>query len=249
MTTETELPPWAAKLPDWVRPDEFRWLARRPWIAGFIRPDDYSLEPAEARFERAQRDIRRQYGFAAGHQPELVALRGGMETTALRFSTGTSNLGIVRGVSVQTSSPGHVSGIAVPFGKPSTPVVVAGDVACIEQFDAESFAPLPPSCPLRVDHDPASSLGRVVDIRRKAEGLAIKARIDTADRQLWAMRWLRGEWSSLSIGFAGSPAFDDWSSTPQGWPLRTVRGARLVEVSVVKQPAYPSARILEVTGP
>lgn len=249
MTTDTELPPWAAKLPDWVRDDEVRWLARRPWIAGFIEPKDYSLDPAIARFERSQRLIRTDVTATATRStrhPELISLRG-METTSFRYSAVTENIGVVRGVSIQTSNPGHISGLAVPYQKRSTPVIAAGGVLCVEQFDRDSFAKLPLSVPLRVEHDEASSLGQVTERRHTSDGLAIAARIDTDDRQLWAERWVRGQWSSLSIGFAGSSILDDWSATREGLALRTVRGATLIEVSVCRDPAYPQARITEVT--
>ncbi|WP_204802234.1 HK97 family phage prohead protease [Mycobacterium riyadhense] len=241
------LPDWVKRLPEWVRDDEIRWLARRPWVAGFVEPRDFSLDPAIQRFERSQREIRRGYRVATDRQPELVAVRGHMETTMLRYSTVMAGPGITRSLSMSTTNPGRIRGIAVPFGKHSTPVAVAGDVLCIEQFDAKSFAPLPPSCPLKVEHGELSPLGRVTDIRRRTEGLAIEARIDTADRQMWASRWVHGRWSSLSVGFAGGAIFDDWSTTtPDGYPLRTVRGAHLIEVSVCRNPAYPSARITEV---
>ncbi|MCV6984160.1 HK97 family phage prohead protease [Mycobacterium shinjukuense] len=48
------------------------------------------------------------------------------------------------------------------------------------------------------------------------------------------------------MGFAGGAVFDDWSATPEGYPLRTVRGAHLLEVSVCREPAYSNARITEV---
>ncbi|OOK79246.1 caudovirus prohead protease family protein [Mycobacterium kansasii] len=240
--TSAELPPWVHKLPDWIRDDEVSWLAARPWIVGFIRADDYSLNPAIERFERSQR---RMPVTTRTREPHLLTVRG-LETTSLRFTTAPSGAGVVRSVSVQTNNAGRIRGIAVPYTEPSTLVVVAG-IVCREQFDRHSLTPLPPSLPLNVAHDAeAPPLGKVTSLRHTQAGLAVEAQIDAPDRQQWLQRWIRGTWSSLSIAFSGAAIFDDWAVSNDGYPLRTVRGARLVEVSVVRDPAYSSARITEV---
>lgn len=238
-----DLPDWVRNLPDWVRDSEVRWLAKRPWIAGFIRQLDYSLDPAVQRFEESQRR------FGVAHRsiddPAEVITARGLETTALRFTTVTSP-GITRHVNVKSPQASHIKGLAVPYNQRSEPVQVSG-IITLEQFDRNSFEPIPPSCPLRIDHDHLQTLGRVTALRHTSAGLAIEADIDQEHRGEWLHRWLRGEHSSLSIGFAGAPIFDDWS-TWGGVPLRTVRHAQLVEVSVVRSPAYPTARIIEVTA-
>ncbi|MGV7311980.1 HK97 family phage prohead protease [Mycobacterium kansasii] len=238
----SELPPWVNRLPDWVRDDEVSWLAKRPWIVGFIRADDYSLNPAIERFERSQR---RMPVTTRTREPELLTVRG-LETTSLRFTTAPSGAGVVRSVSVQTNNAGRVRGVATPYGEVSTLVVVAG-IVCREQFDRHSLTPLPPSVPLRVAHDAeAPPLGKVTTLRHTQAGLTIEASIDTPDRQQWLQRWIRGTWSSLSIAFSGAAIFDDWDVSNDGYPLRTVRNARLIEVSIVHSPAYRTARITEV---
>ncbi|MGV0494106.1 HK97 family phage prohead protease [Mycobacterium kansasii] len=236
------LPPWVERLPNWVRDDEVHWLASRPWIVGYIRADDYSLNPAIERFERSQR---RMPVTTRTREPELLTVRG-LETTSLRFTTAPSGAGVVRSVSVQTNDAGRIRGIAVPYTEPSTLVVVSG-IVCREQFDRQSLTPLPPSLTLRVEHDAeAPALGKVTSLRHTQAGLAVEAQIDAPDRQQWLQRWIRGTWSSLSIAFSGAAIFDDWDVSNDGYPLRTVRSARLVEVSVVRDPAYNSARITEV---
>lgn len=235
-----ELPGWATRLPAWVRDDETRWLAKRPWIAGFIRPDDYTLNRAIERFQQSQRRL----GGNPSVTAELVTVRG-METTALRFGTAT---GVVRSVTVNTTDAAHIAGIAVPYNEPSTPVAVSG-IRTLEQFDRDSFDYLPTSVPLRIAHDyQTDPLGRVTVLRHTKTGLAIEAHIDPDQRHTWLPRWIRGEYSSLSVGFAGAAILDDWT-TSGGLPLRTVRRAQLIEVSVVPNPAYRTARITEVLGP
>lgn len=243
MTSEAAgLPPWVERLPNWVRDDEVHWLAKRPWIVGYIRADDYSLNPAIERFERSQR---RMPVTTRTREPELLTVRG-LETTALRFTNAPSGTGVTRSVSVQTNVAGHIRGIAVPYNEVSTLVVVSG-IVCREQFDRHSLTPLPPSAPLNVEHDAeAPTLGRVTSLRHTQAGLTIEASIDAHDRQQWLQRWIRGTWSSLSIAFSGAAIFDDWHVSNDGYPLRTVRSARLIEVSVVRDPAYNSARITEV---
>lgn len=250
MLSIDDLPDWVKALPEWVRDDEVRWLAKRPWLSGFIRADDYSLDPAVERFELSQRRMRADLR-AAGHTlsgaPELVDVRG-YETTALRSAaTITSSPGITRHVRIDTPDANRLTGIAVPFGKHSTPVTVRG-VICFEQFDRNSFAPLPPSCPLIDSHDyTLPPVGRVVSLRKHpGEGLLIEASIDEPGRLMWLRRWLRGEHSSLSISFASAPVLDSWTQW-QGYPVRTVREARLIDVAVVTEPAYPAARIVAAT--
>lgn len=238
-TAEVPLPDWVRRLPEWVRDSEIRWLTKRPWIAGFIYPNDYTLDRAVERFDQSQRR------FGVGHHQqlaELLAVRG-METTSLRFGT-AAGPGVTRAVTVTSPDATRFSGIAVPYEQPSTPVEVSG-IVTLEQFDRHSLAPLPPSVPLRVGHDPDQLLGRVTSLRHTEAGLAVEASSQNGWPLQWIASWLRGEYSSLSIGFAGAAIFDDWS-TSGGLPLRTVRRAQLVEVSVVPNPAYPSARIVEV---
>ncbi|NTY58672.1 HK97 family phage prohead protease [Mycolicibacterium sphagni] len=237
----TELPDWVKGLPAWVRPDEVRWLTRRPWIAGFIRAEDYSLEPAIARFARSQRQLSAQLP-ASPAGGELLFARG-YETTALRFNPGAA--GVIRSVSITSETVGRINGIAVPYDQPSAVVAVSGILA-VEQFDRQSFDYLPTSCPLIEAHDyERPPLGRVTELRQTTGGVVIEARIDR-DHASWLRRWLRGEYSSLSIAFAGAPVFDRWTER-DGYPLRTVRGARLVDVAVVRDPAYVGARITKVT--
>lgn len=238
-----DLPDWVNRLPDWVRDDEVRWLSKRPWIAGFIRELDYSLGPAVQRFQESQR----RFGVAhrsADEFAELVAVRG-LETTALRFEAATAaGPGVTRSVSVKSPEAARIKGLALPYGERSLPVRVAG-IVTLEQFDRDSFEPLPSSCPLRIEHDRNQNLGRVTSLRHTKTGLAVEADVDQEHRSEWTRRWLRGEHSSLSVGFAGAAVFDDWS-TWGGFPLRTVRRAQLVEISVVRSPAYASARVIEV---
>lgn len=235
----TDIPDWVLRLPDWVHDDEIRWLSRRPWIAGFIRPDDYTLNRAVERFEQSQRLL----GAPTTVADELVTVRG-IETTSLRYAT-TGSLGVVRGVSIQTLDAARIKGLAVPYGERSSPVQIQG-IRAYEQFDRNSFEYLPTSVPLRVDHDQERPpLGTVTSLRHTTAGLAINANIDPDQRREWAHRWIRGEHSSLSIGFVGAPIMDDWTEVG-GMPLRTPRHAQLVEVSVVRDPAYLLAHITEV---
>lgn len=248
MNPATEpLPDWANSLPEWVRDDEIRWLANRPWLSGFIRPDDYSLDPAIERFEASQRRMKsdlRAAGYTNTDARELVDARG-HETTALRSAV-TASPGVIRHVRIDTPDADRIEGIAVPYGQRSWPVIVRG-VCCYEMFDARSFAPLPPSCPLIDSHNyELPRVGRVTTIRQTRQGLVIEASINETNRMTWIHRWARCEHSSLSIAFASAPILDNWTNW-NGYPLRTVRGAQLIDVAVVQDPAYPAARITTTT--
>lgn len=238
MKSDPDLPDWVKRLPEWVRDDEVKWLSRRPWIAGFIEAADYTLNRAVERFDASQRRFTLRAPVA-----ELVTTRG-LETTSIRTAAVAADPGLVRHVKITKPEFTAIRGIAVPYRTHSTPVAVSG-IVTIEQFDEESLYPIPPSCRLLIDHDPGQVLGRVTSLRHTQAGLAIEAAIGEEHRQAWLHRWIRGEHSSLSIGFAGAAVLDDWSNHG-GLPLRTVRGARLVEVSVVRSPAYEVARITEV---
>lgn len=241
MTLE-ELPAHLRLLPSWVRNDEIRWLSRRPWVAAFVRDLDYSLEPAIARFKASQSGVSiRGADGATGAAADLLAIRGDVETTALRSAPVAV---VTRGVRICSPFADHIKGLAVPFNERSVPVRIMGGITCLEQFDRRSFKYLPPSTDLRDSHDwSADPVGRVTSLRHTPRGVAIEARIDR-DPCTWIKRWIAGEHSSLSISFTSSPMTDDWG-TWRGFPLRTVRYAELCEVSLVRSPAYANARIIE----
>lgn len=245
------LPDWVSALPDWVHDSEVRWLSRRPWLAGFIRAEDYSLKPAEERFARSQRYLRHTLRRAVANAGarELIAVRGDdVETTAFRFTPpATSGVGVTRGVRVEAADASMFEGLAVPYNQRSE-IIQVRDVLAYEMFDRQSFEPLPPSCPLREQHDYSiPAIGRVTSLRHHSkQGLLIEAELDEKGRTTWIRRWARGEFCSLSVTFAAAPISDQWTVTHDGHPLRTVRRAQLVDVAVVRIPAYPTARITRV---
>ena len=238
---EPALPDWARRIPEWVQPAEIRWLAQRPWIVGLIEPEDRSLAAACQRFLRSQRMMAHLVGKNQGSE---IVLTRGLETTSLRWAD--SGRGVTRHVTLHATDAARIRGLAIPYAQPA-PVKIRG-IICYEQFDRDSFERLPASVPLRIQHDAKRApLGTVTSLRHTDPGLAIEADIDPSQRREWAPRWVRGEYSSLSIAFAGLPIFDDWTQLADV-PLRTVRRAIPVEVSVVRDPAYPSARITDVDG-
>lgn len=230
------IPEWIQQLPHWVRADETRWLTKRPWIAALIRDDDWSLEPAIQRFEYAQRRLQ----TAATQTTELLDVRG-YQTTAMRTAP-TAPQPVTRHVNITTPDATRCEGLALPFNELSVPVAVAG-ILCYEKFDRQSFPHLPTSCPMIDQHDyQLPPVGRVTELRHTTHGVQISADI-TNNRELWIRRWNRGEHSSLSVAFTAAPVHDAWSAV-DGIPVRTPRGARLVDVAVVESPAYRTARII-----
>jgi hypothetical protein len=123
MAITTDPPDWVKRLPSWVRPDEVRSLVGQPWIAGFIRETDYSLNRAIERFAESQRILGRDTRSA--DTSELVTTRR-IETISLRYAT-SGGPGVVRSVSIKNPfDAARVKGIAVPYGERSTPVQIRG---------------------------------------------------------------------------------------------------------------------------
>lgn len=103
-----------------------------------------------------------------------------------------------------------------------------------------------------VDHDSSKVLGRTgnktLALREIVEGLAFRCELNDAvshARDIHEM-CLRGDINECSFGFSCDD--DSWSDEPdpdtrRPIPVRTVRRARLFEVSAVTFPAYPKTNV------
>lgn len=153
-------------------------------------------------------------------------------------------------VKVDTPGSSILRGLAIPFGEYAFMVSKDGDLFA-EVFDEESIPRLPQNVPLLVSHDrdrpPAGKVTSSVIMR---QGLGIEAKLVGDDHELegWRRRFDAGLMVGLSIGFRTGSGKAIWEPPPkQGMPpVKRVRGAEIVEVSLVNYPAYDNAATLSL---
>jgi HK97 family phage prohead protease len=96
----------------------------------------------------------------------------------------------------------------------------------------------------RYNHDKnvllGTTAGRTLELRVDGDGLWYdvvppKARADILELVQ------RGDVRSSSFEFRVMPEGDDWTTTDQGYPMRTLLNVQLFEVGPVDSPAYPDA--------
>lgn len=124
---------------------------------------------------------------------------------------------------------GTVEGIAWPYAKPDR----AGDII------KKGALRLPVAeLPMLRNHDTDAVIGLWTSIEEREDGLHVKGKLDLKSMQARAARSqiLTGRLNGLSIGFR------DKGSTRSG-RNRTLHAFELVEVSIVREPSHPDARI------
>lgn len=95
----------------------------------------------------------------------------------------------------------------------------------------------------RYNHDDAGLLGttHAGTLRLDVDGTGLHYVVDLPDtsvgRDVRALA-ARGDLRHSSFAFRLAPNGDEWGYTEQGFPLRTVNGAELVDVAPVNSPAY-----------
>ena len=123
---------------------------------------------------------------------------------------------------------GVITGIAWPFGSPDK----AGDL-----IQKGAFNVAVQEMPMLLGHDPEMPIGIWDEITETSEGLQVKGRLDGSTRAR-AVRGmiLGGLIGGLSIGFTTKSASKRGSN-------RVITALDLKEISVVRNPAHPRARI------
>jgi HK97 family phage prohead protease len=140
----------------------------------------------------------------------------------------------------------------VPFGPPQlvADYIDGRSVIYFEQFDAQSFGSTPARLPLLRAHSSASPIGWVETMHLRADGLDGEARLVGSSAEIANLRALIADdlLAGVSIGFAPDSARDQWSKGGRNDRPPTVlrRGARLREVSLCLEAAYPAAKVTEI---
>lgn len=152
---------------------------------------------------------------------------------------------------VRVEAPGSsvLRGLAVPFHEHAWIVDKDGDLYA-EVFDELSIPRPPEGVPLLISHDrDKPPAGKVMSSSLTKHGLGIEARLIGDDHELegWRRRFDAGLMVGLSIGFrTGQKPI--WEAPPKRGmpPVKRIRGAEIVEISLVNYPAYTSAGTLSL---
>ncbi len=132
---------------------------------------------------------------------------------------------------ITVDDAGAITGIAWPFGAGPDRV---GDI-----ITKGAFSVAVADLPMLLAHDPESPIGLWDEVKETAEGLQVKGHLFIAEsKRAKSVRGLiqGGLITGLSIGFQAK------ASTKQG-PNRVISALDLYEISVVRNPAHPRARI------
>lgn len=138
----------------------------------------------------------------------------------------------------------QITGYAVVYGQMSVPIFdfreviepgtfsgsVDGDVRALWQ------------------HESASVLGRTKagTLRLYDDDIGLRFELDLPETQIGRdahTSILRGDVDGMSFGFSVLPDGSEWSEDAEGTLIRTVRNAKLYEISPVTWPAYPAASV------
>jgi len=153
---------------------------------------------------------------------------------------------------VVAAEPSVLSMRLVPFGPPQlvADYIDGRSVIYYESFDAQSFGPAPERLPLLRAHNSATPIGWVERMSIRADGLDGEAQLVGSPEEVRNLTALIGAelLSGVSIGFSPDGMRDQWTKggLNDRPPAVLRRGARLREVSLCLEAAYPSAKVLEV---
>jgi HK97 family phage prohead protease len=131
---------------------------------------------------------------------------------------------------LSVSDAGEIVGNAWPFGSADS----TGDI-----ITKGAFGSILPDLPILYQHNPADLIGTWNEVGETSEGLIVKGQLHLDLPRARTVRTMlrSGLISGLSIGFRTK------SSTKRG-RNRVIAALDLAEISLVRDPAHPRARIL-----
>jgi HK97 family phage prohead protease len=132
--------------------------------------------------------------------------------------------------SLSISDAGEIIGTAWPFGEADS----AGDIITKGAFNFVSA-----ELPILFHHNPADLIGTWNETAETSDGLVVKGKLHMDQPRARTVRGMvkSGLVSGLSIGFKTK------ASTQQG-RNRVISALDIYEISVVRNPAHPKARII-----
>jgi uncharacterized protein len=153
-----------------------------------------------------------------------------------RFTPGT--------VEVRAAAEGRrIGGYAAVYGKLSRNLGGFVEVVGTGAFN-QSRSMGWPNCVARYNHDPNMVLGTIaggtLQLRTDNVGLDYEV-LPPQSRQDIIELVERRDIQFSSFAFRVPPGGDEWGTTDQSYPLRTLHEVQLVDVSPVLDPAYPDA--------
>ena len=140
-----------------------------------------------------------------------------------------------------------VRGLAVPYDQPAR-LRNSDGVWFTEIVDELSFRELPSGLPIMVEHNRSREpVGRVLNLEHTRYGLGMEGELVGSDSELegWARRFAKGLSAGLSVSFR-APRFD-YRPSDGNLPVRRLRDAELIEVSLVQHPAYRGAEVTSLS--
>jgi uncharacterized protein len=131
---------------------------------------------------------------------------------------------------LSVSETGEIIGTAWPFGEPDS----TGDI-----ITKGAFGTIPADLPMLFSHDPSDLIGSWTETSETSEGLVTKGKLHLDQPRARAvLSMIKSKLiTGLSIGFRTK------ASSQQG-RNRVISALDLAEISVVRNPAHPGARIL-----
>ncbi|MEZ2406924.1 HK97 family phage prohead protease [Bosea sp. RCC_152_1] len=132
--------------------------------------------------------------------------------------------------SITVDDAGEITGNAWPFDSPDS----VGDIIV-----KGAFGSIGPDLPMLLGHDPNQPVGLWSEVRETDAGLEVKGKlfVDESQRARAVRSMVKnGLISGLSIGFSGAQAQKSGRN-------RVISKLHLQEISVVRNPAHPRARI------
>ncbi len=152
------------------------------------------------------------------------------------------------GADTADASGVSVTGLAVPFGVP------ANIGAFTERFSRDAFAEDEKAgfkgITSQFMHDGVFLLGSVdgrsLQLTQTPAGLVFTLKLPASAGYV-AELVARQDVAGASVSFVATD--DEWDWAVDGEPMRTVKAARLLEVSLVSKPAYPTTSVQIAAGP
>ncbi len=236
----------------WLTPDDLELIREAPWLAAFIEDGDTEILAAIGRYAEGQKRAVNELHSRGVDAVERHITPQGLLTTSLDTEGSISERSAT---SVLSERPGEITveddgkiirGLAIPYREHA--LIAENSRVFLEYFEGESLRKLPKNVPLLQGHDRAvPPAGKILDSHHSPQGMWIEARLSggASDVDRWRGLFADSLMAGLSVGFR--EGLGKWTTDARGTPIKLVREAEVIEVSVVNWPAYSSAGVRTVS--